>query len=473
MEALRLSLDCDPSVAKEVADILISNGVTVDSAASPIYLTCSITVSGSRQYDTLENLLSKVNDCKIPLESVLTTLPSFKLSDQHQPLLFSLRRLGLLKSVTPLHSARGTLKELVREVGWLGLSRERREERLTWLSNYIGPQQAVYFRFLNGYTSWLFFPAAVSIIFAIFQPFDHVYLLPMTLLWSTLFLQFFWQPLISGIGKFPKSRLTASADIAGRILSYTCFILFFALVVSLHILSMHIRLPLIDGRSSDSTMHVIARTVLGLSFGPVSRKLVSWEGRVREEDYLRSWYVKVIFLRVFSFYAYPVFLAMTADEPFQAIESFLAQTFTLSVVISTVTEMLPTVLTRLTTRNTPQAWEGQEWDVNEEYLEMATQFANLMAFGFVYPLSFAFAFLNNVLEGHFDLEKLYLARRPLPLAVNVSRLWLRVFQASTVLGVFINLVILSRTSAVGETQSMIFTLLLMRAVSAMITTYND
>ena len=477
MESIRIELQPLPDIVKEVVAVLGLNGINVSKDEfAPNHIICTEATPDTKatRYDRLVALLQRVNKCRVPLKSLLSSMAEGKSTDiSAMPFLVILRMLGVSKTVVPLHSNRDLIKESINGSMWMGESRDRRTLDLSRIAAYDGPQVSLYFRFIHKYITWLLLPALLALVSIFVTPIEAKHWAMISVLWGTVAVVRTWRSLVATIPEQNESRmhLFAYHGIMSNVtyymrysLSYSGFAIFLTTVVLILFASIKVTIPMLDDGLSETTMHTIARIIMGLAFEPVARLLTCLEHHIEDSSYETSRYTKVLILRIVSFYAYPISLAFTSHNPLLDTERFLSGTFTLSLAISTITEMLPWLYAKFVTRKRgPLAWEGQDWDVNDEYLEMATQYANLMAFGFVFPRSFLIAFINNIAEGYLDAQKLYMSKRCFPALTNVAGMWSRVFQAISIIGVMVNIVILARVGSVGEALTIFLVFIGMKA----------
>lgn len=79
----------------------------------------------------------------------------------------------------------------------------------------------------------------------------------------------------------------------------------------------------------------------------------------------------------------------------------------------------------------------------DDFLELALQFGMVAMFASAFPLVFAFAFVNNLIEIRSDASKLLLMlRRPVPRAMNSIGAWLNIFQYLGVIAICTNCALL-------------------------------
>ncbi|XP_062087635.1 anoctamin-like protein At1g73020 isoform X1 [Humulus lupulus] len=80
----------------------------------------------------------------------------------------------------------------------------------------------------------------------------------------------------------------------------------------------------------------------------------------------------------------------------------------------------------------------------DDFLELALQFGLIMMFACAFPLTFAFAFLNNITEIRTDAVKLLtMFRRPVPRAAVTVGAWLNIFQFLVVMSICTNCALLA------------------------------
>ncbi|PON96104.1 Anoctamin [Trema orientale] len=80
----------------------------------------------------------------------------------------------------------------------------------------------------------------------------------------------------------------------------------------------------------------------------------------------------------------------------------------------------------------------------DDFLELALQFGLIMMFACAFPLTFAFAFLNNITEIRTDAVKLLtMFRRPVPRAAATIGAWLNIFQFLVVMSICTNCALLA------------------------------
>ncbi|KAF4718956.1 hypothetical protein FOZ62_025446, partial [Perkinsus olseni] len=114
-------------------------------------------------------------------------------------------------------------------------------------------------------------------------------------------------------------------------------------------------------------------------------------------------------------------------------------------VVSALTEAVPTLLARLMTKRKhlrPLTAAAQhalpEWGLWREYLEMAIQLAQLVAFGPLFPVAFVLAYFNDLVEFRLDAIKLNSSRRPYPRKEAMGSFWTNVFNGMVLFGASIN-----------------------------------
>lgn len=80
----------------------------------------------------------------------------------------------------------------------------------------------------------------------------------------------------------------------------------------------------------------------------------------------------------------------------------------------------------------------------DDFLELALQFGLIMMFACAFPLTFAFAFLNNITEIRTDAVKLLtMFKRPVPRAAATIGAWLNIFQFLIVMSICTNCALLA------------------------------
>ena len=484
-EGVLLSLNVNDDLLNALAEHIRADGVVVLADPSRKRLTCMENESSEKdksRYDRMCSVVSKLNLAKVKegsdLEKKLIEFAPRTKSLAKFPLMVLLRKVGALDDLVPLQTNRELLHSSVSHVGWLSGSGALREVHLHRIASYAGPHVSLYFRFMQNYTTWLIIPAIISVVFELSDFTENVKLSPFLLGWGLGFLWLSWKPMRAENEPmnnkeeetqqlFAYHTDTSSFSRFVRSIFTWCLFCVYAVVCTVILFtSLRVRWHLIDPRGAmiGSVVYSAAQALLSLQCDFITRRLTSWEHHAEDAGYEKSRLRKAIAIRVILYFAFPIHLAITA--PFDVLRNFVSTTFTIKQVTQAITEMAPWMMTKLlpSKRHLSPA-EGESWNVNDEYLEMAVQFASLLSFGFVFPLSFLFAFLNNVLEGHFDAEKLSISKRTLPINLDLAALWIDTFGFLTFFGAGVNLVLIARIGSVDLAKAVMITILALKIAS--------
>ena len=489
-EGVLLKLNTDEDSILALAEHLRSEKLLVLSDPAGKTLTCLESDSSSNdksRYERMSIVLSRLNQARLPQGSKFMKeladsrrVRRFRNGTVSYPLIVLLRKLHILEDIIPLQTSRDLLQSSVRHVGWLSGSLEQREYHWYRIESYAGPHTSLYFRFMQTYTTWLLIPSIAAVLFEIIRPFSYVQFSPFFLGWSFAFLWLSWQPLRLRHAPDPSdvsppqqlfaypSETSRTAIYIRKAISILIFFIVGYLILIILFASLRVRWHLLDSRGEliGQIVYSLVQMIITSQFDMFTRLLATFEKHSDDLGFEKSRLQKSIVIRLISIFAFPIHLALTADNPFLILQNHLATTFTIKQVTSSVAEMLPWLAAGFSaSKKKIKPWEGPVWNVNDEYLEMAVQFTTLMAFGFVFPLSFVFAFLNNVLEGHLDAEKLALSKRPLPTSVDVARIWIGAFNLLTVFAASLNLLLIARLGSGELAKLLIITVLIVRAGS--------
>ncbi|KAI5068492.1 hypothetical protein GOP47_0016837 [Adiantum capillus-veneris] len=213
-------------------------------------------------------------------------------------------------------------------------------------------------------------------------------------------------------------------------------------------------------------------TKLGGKIAVRLTKSVRYASREAEAD-------SVIY-KVFGVYFMQSYIGLLYHALFQRdftmLRQFLIQRLVISQIINNITEnLIPYILYRRNRHKTLQIEREAKKDPQErskrhmpqvekeflkssytasiendledglfdDFLELALQFGMVAMFASAFPLVFAFAFVNNLIEIRSDASKLLLVlRRPVPRAVSSIGAWLNIFQYLGVIAICTNCALL-------------------------------
>ncbi|KAF5466485.1 hypothetical protein F2P56_016405 [Juglans regia] len=348
-----------------------------------------------------------------PGENIVQKLESEHFVKQVFPLHDELKRKNLLKSWA-LH--------------WWNLTNQPIDE----IYSYFGTKIAIYFAFLGMYTQWMLFPAAFAIALQLID-FGSLRLLVLPvffvgiILWAVIFSQFWKRKNSALLARF---GLTAFYILSIQHFTRVC--------------------------------------------GKISVKLIKHENNETTEKRADSLVYKVFGLYFMQSYI-GIFYHALLHRNFLTLRQVLIQRLLVSQVFENLLEnTLPylkysykkyrvrdkkkrekgssTRKIQFTTRvekeymkSSYSASIGEELEdgLFDDFLELALQFGMIMMFACAFPLTFAFAALNNITEIKTDaLKLLTMFKRPVPRAATTIGAWLNIFQFLIVLSICTNCALL-------------------------------
>ncbi|EEQ99781.1 conserved hypothetical protein [Perkinsus marinus ATCC 50983] len=197
-----------------------------------------------------------------------------------------------------------------------------------------------------------------------------------------------------------------------------------------------------------SVLFSLLRLLVSSAFAKLASWLTRIERHVDDRNFMTSEASKVIIFEVFNVFVPPIWMAFVISD-FNRLSREVTVMFTTRQVVSALTEAVPTLLARLMTKRKHLApltaaaqHELPEWGLWREYLEMAIQLAQLVAFGPLFPIAFILAYMNNLVEFSLDAIKLNSSRRPYPRKEAMGSFWANVFNGMVLFGASINVFIL-------------------------------
>ncbi|MCO5597813.1 hypothetical protein L7F22_051897 [Adiantum nelumboides] len=213
-------------------------------------------------------------------------------------------------------------------------------------------------------------------------------------------------------------------------------------------------------------------TKIGAKIAVKLTKSVRYASREAEADSLIYKVFGVYFMQTYIGLLYHALF----QRDFSMLRQFLIQRLVISQILNNITEnLIPYITYRRNKHNTlcieneakkdpkerskhhmsqvekeylkPSYAASIESDLEDglfdDFLELALQFGMVAMFASAFPLVFAFAFLNNLVEIRSDASKLLLVlRRPIPRAVNSIGAWLNIFQYLGVIAICTNCALL-------------------------------
>ncbi|KAF4670151.1 hypothetical protein FOZ61_001579 [Perkinsus olseni] len=375
-----------------------------------------------------------------------------------------LQRFRIIGDIFPLHT----------EARSAGLFEDYRN-----LNMYYGDSVGYYFGFLSVYTKWLSVPALLGILLSFPNALESdtrwIIMSVATTLWGLLLMDVGWVTKKASLKRqwdnprsslkhirshaideiledIPTQSLYVDASVSSthfglvlrRLLS--AVLLAFSLLGSCGSLmwTLHIERTYQVNPMIVSVIFSIVRIFLSWAFMKLGNWLTRIERHVDDSNFMVSEVSKVIMFEVFNVFVPPIWMAFVISD-FDRLSREVTVMFTTRQVVSALTEAVPTLLARLMTKRkhlAPLTAAAQhslpEWGLWREYLEMAVQLAQLVAFGPLFPVAFVLAYVNDLVEFRLDAIKLNSSRRPYPRKEAMGSFWTNVFNGMVLFGASIN-----------------------------------
>ncbi|KAH9664784.1 Anoctamin-like protein [Citrus sinensis] len=355
-----------------------------------------------------------------------------------QSLLQTLESKGIVKQVFPLH-AEMKRKKLLRSwaLNWWDLTDQPIDE----IYSYFGTKVAIYFAFLGKYTQWLFFPAALGLIVQLVD-FGSLQLLALPVffisitLWAVLFFQFWKRKNYALLARW-QINCTIGIGQGHKLLG----------------MKWSYRQPPVEVIKTLGTDKAREKELY---------QRHEWLGhlmRFRNDVFV---ILSIICLQLPFELAYAHLYEVIGSDIIKTLRQVLIQRLIISEVLENLLEnSLPYmkysykkyktirnkkkhennkpsgkihVSTRVEKEYLKPAYsasivEELEDGLFDDFLELALQFGMIMMFACAFPLAFAFAAVNNIMEIRTDaLKLLSMFKRPVPRDAVTIGAWINIFQ---------------------------------------------
>ncbi|KAH9664782.1 Anoctamin-like protein [Citrus sinensis] len=336
-----------------------------------------------------------------------------------QSLLQTLESKGIVKQVFPLH-AEMKRKKLLRSwaLNWWDLTDQPIDE----IYSYFGTKVAIYFAFLGKYTQWLFFPAALGLIVQLVD-FGSLQLLALPVffisitLWAVLFFQFWKRKNYALLARW-QINCTIGIGQGHKLLG----------------MKWSYRQPPVEVIKTLGTDKAREKELY---------QRHEWLGhlmRFRNDVFV---ILSIICLQLPFELAYAHLYEVIGSDIIKTLRQVLIQRLIISEVLENLLEnSLPYMkysykkykTIRVEKEYLKPAYsasivEELEDGLFDDFLELALQFGMIMMFACAFPLAFAFAAVNNIMEIRTDaLKLLSMFKRPVPRDAVTIGAWINIFQ---------------------------------------------
>ncbi|KAH9713187.1 Anoctamin-like protein [Citrus sinensis] len=325
-----------------------------------------------------------------------------------------------LESLPILNPAEMKRKKLLRSwaLNWWDLTDQPIDE----IYSYFGTKVAIYFAFLGKYTQWLFFPAALGLIVQLVD-FGSLQLLALPVffisitLWAVLFFQFWKRKNYALLARW-QINCTIGIGQGHKLLG----------------MEWSYRQPPVEVIKTLGTDKAREKELYQRN---------EWLGhlmRFRNDVFV---ILSIICLQLPFELAYAHLYEVIGSDIIKTLRQVLIQRLIISEVLENLLEnSLPYIkysykkykTIRVEKEYLKPAYsasivEELEDGLFDDFLELALQFGMIMMFACAFPLAFAFAAVNNIMEIRTDaLKLLSMFKRPVPRDAVTIGAWINIFQ---------------------------------------------
>ncbi|KAH9713185.1 Anoctamin-like protein [Citrus sinensis] len=335
-----------------------------------------------------------------------------------------------LESLPILNPAEMKRKKLLRSwaLNWWDLTDQPIDE----IYSYFGTKVAIYFAFLGKYTQWLFFPAALGLIVQLVD-FGSLQLLALPVffisitLWAVLFFQFWKRKNYALLARW-QINCTIGIGQGHKLLG----------------MEWSYRQPPVEVIKTLGTDKAREKELYQRN---------EWLGhlmRFRNDVFV---ILSIICLQLPFELAYAHLYEVIGSDIIKTLRQVLIQRLIISEVLENLLEnSLPYIkysykkykTIRVEKEYLKPAYsasivEELEDGLFDDFLELALQFGMIMMFACAFPLAFAFAAVNNIMEIRTDaLKLLSMFKRPVPRDAVTIGAWINIFQFLIVMSICTN-----------------------------------